>query len=173
MSALEFFGPAPARMRGFSRFLLAALLVATAWPTPVRAQGSDCRYETCALRLDPGGFFSGSSIVRGADGSEVADYEPSAALEQIFLINDSAAVSYNQFAKSHRSAMWLYRAGGLLYLSAALVPFLLDRSDSSDALYIGLSLGGVGFGMASIAPRQRASRSMSRAIWWYNGELSR
>jgi hypothetical protein len=102
----------------------------------------------------------------------VADYGPSVILEELFQISDSAAVLYGEFVTSHHSATWLSRAGALLYLSAPFVSLLAEDDDGRAALYIGLTLGGFGFTLASYPPRRRASRAMSRAMWWYNAELS-
>jgi hypothetical protein len=142
--------PMQRRVSDPGRSFLVVSLLLLAWIAPVRAQEPVCNYRTCALRIEPGGFFSGSSIVRGAAGLEVADYGPSVVLRDLFQASDSAAVLYAEFEKSHRSATWLNRAGALLYLSAPFVSLLAEDDDSRGAVYIGLTLGGFGFALASI-----------------------
>jgi hypothetical protein len=130
-------------------------------------------YAACALRIETGGFFSGSSIVRGVTGEKVAGIGGHPVLDSLFRASDSAAAWYGRFEKSHRTATWLSRTGALLFLASGFVPLVTDRSDTTEAVWLGLSIGGLGFAVASSFPGRSAQRSMSRAIWWYNADLVR
>lgn len=127
-------------------------------------------YLACAVRIESGGFFSGSSIVRGATGEKVAGFGRDPVLDSLFQASDSAAAWYGRFETNQRTATWLGRTGALLSLASGIAPHV---TDTPGPWVVGLSIGGLGFGLASSFPARRAQRSMSRAIWWYNAGLTR
>lgn len=137
---------------------------------PLAAQdgGEGCTYTACALRVEPGGFFSRGTIVRGVGGTEVGELDRSAEVEELFQRDDSAAAYFARFSESDRRADWLERLSGALTLAGVGV---MIGAGEHEAWIVGLEAGGFVVGLASNVPRRRASRAFSNAMWWYNRSL--
>jgi len=156
------------------RVLLAGFLITAtvALPAPARSQASEapCTYEACALRLRPGGWFSGPKVVRGPAGVEVAGYGRRSTFEEMFASSDSAASHYAAFETHDRRADVLGAVAAALGLAATIVELRNDAHPSGWS--VGLYAGGITTGLLARLPRRRAHAEFSDAMWWYNRELA-
>jgi hypothetical protein len=157
-----------------SHILLAAALAALAAPCSAPAQTGaarapvGCTYETCALRVEPS-FFGAAKLLRGHAGEQVGSIGPfGGGLDTLLAGPDSAAVYGRRYATNIRWASTL----GLIGTAVAVAAIVhSDNFTNSDGTTTALGLTSVGFAIASIPFTLRASRSLSRAIWFYNAAL--
>ena len=157
-----------------SHVLCAVVLAALAAPFPASAQAGaprapvGCTYETCALRIEPS-FFAAPKVLRGRTGQEVGRLGPfGGGVDTLLAGPDSAAAYARSYVTNVRRASTL----GLIGTVAVVVA--LVRSDSfteGDDVAAAFALTGAGFAIASIPFTLRASRSLSRAVWFYNSVL--
>jgi hypothetical protein len=153
------------------RALTIAVLVA---PSSASAQAPAartpvaCTYETCALRIEPS-FFAAPKLVRGRAGEEVGRLGPfGGGVDTLLAGPDSAAVYGRRYVMNIKRSSTLGLIGGAAFIVA------LVRSDNgrdADATTTAFALAGTGFAIASIPFALRASRSLSRAVWFYNSVL--
>jgi hypothetical protein len=154
--------------------LLAAALAALAAPCAASAQAGavgapiGCTYETCALRIEAS-FFSAPKLLRGHAGEQIGSLGPfGGGVDTLLAGPDSAAVYGRRYVTETRRASTLGLIGSALAV-AALVSS--DGFNDPDDATVALALTGFGFTIASIPFTLRASRSLSRAVWFYNAAL--
>lgn len=149
--------------------LLVLLLLAA---PPLRAQAPDttaCTYNTCALRVEPS--FWGAGIVRGVEGERVARIGflgTRPRLSQVVAGSEPAVEQARIYERQVPRGTLLLLAGTALLL----VPDLTE-SRLSDEAQIVSTFGGVGLTLWGSATLADAQRALSRALWWYNGQLPR
>lgn len=143
-------------------------------PGSLRGQDASepCSYDACALRVEPRGFFSETTVVRGTEGTVVATQDRNGDLERLFQASDSAAVHYASFAVSDRHADWLSGLSGGLALASLVVVASEGDWDEWNGWPLGLDIGAFVVGIAAVFPRRNADRAFSRAVWWYNRDLA-
>lgn len=135
------------------------------------AQPTGCTYATCALRVESG--FWKTRLVRGASGEH--DDGPlsgfGGGVEPLLTGPDSAAQYGRAYVHDQRTAGALGLLGALGY---AVVLYRTDNFGRGDQLgtegVIAL-LSSAGFGIAASAFHLRATRALSRSVWWYNSAL--
>ena len=158
------------RQRSLVLMLAATAVSALVGPVEVLAQtpsrGDSCSYDECALRIRPGGWFSGNEVVRGREGVPVVDYGRSPVLEDLFASSDSAAFYYSEFSDHDRTGSGLGLIGG-----AAFVAGIIAHAGDEPGWSLGFYAGGLTFGLIASRPRRQARAAFSRAIWWYNRSL--
>jgi hypothetical protein len=126
-----------------------------------------CPYDRCALRLR-----ADDRLVRGA-APEVVGRRGSAAAAGLFAeAGDSAAIRYEAFRHSRRSAMRGLSAG-LLVTVAGLLLYTTQDDDVAQGAGIGLALAGYGIGHVSSYRLVEAENDFERAVWLYNRPLPR
>lgn len=134
----------------------------------VRAQEAaptDCTYQTCALRFEPGLF--GPRLVRGVEGVPVG--RPG-----LFGPDLTRAVGTSPEALSYARAYERARTPAIVTATAAGLLFggmLTGRF--SDEVQAGAAVGGLTLLVVRYPFSIRAQRALSRAVWTYNGSLDR
>ena len=151
-------------------FVGPAFLVQTS-AIPAQDVPADCTYETCALRVEPGGWFSSAKLVRGAGAIEIGGRGPSPTLEALLAGNDSAMAHYEDLVVADRRADRSTIVAVMLSGASLAVYVVGDREWNGWSA--GLMAGYFGIAIPTAIVRNRASRSLSRALWWYNGSLPR
>ena len=164
-----------AEMRVLS-FVLAVILLASA---PAAGQepslpnaASTCTYDACALRLEQ------RRLLRGAEGQPILSLGTWGApsLRPHVASSDSALAYAAEFDRHYTVGT---RVGFLGLLGAAVAGALYasyDSALSSDRpVVVPLGVVAVSLGLTVYGGRRmdRAMRSLSRAIWWYNRDLPR
>jgi hypothetical protein len=157
-----------------SYILRAVILVVLVAPCSASAQAPAartpvaCTYETCALRIEPS-FFSAPKLLRGRAGEEVGSLGPfGGGVDTLLVGPDSAAVYGRRYVTNVRRASTLGFIGTVAFVVAYVRS---DRFRDSDDTSSAIALAGTGFALASIPFTLRASRSLSRAVWFYNAAL--
>ena len=156
------------RMLGGLQSLLSVVILLAPALAPAQEVPPACSFAACALRLERGGIFSGSKVLRGADGEFVGDYEPSTVLQDLFAAGDSTAAYYAEFTVAHRSAKRRSMIGLALSTVGLGVLFISGDTTWGPVLHI----GGLVVEVTSAGPRAGAQRAFSRAVWWYNRGLA-
>lgn len=138
---------------------------------PLRAQVPDtaCNYATCALRVEPS--FWGAGIVRGVEGERVARIGFLGTRPRLSQVVAGSELAVEQ-ARIYERKM---PRGALLLLSGTallLVPELTESQLSDEARLVS-TLGGAGLTLWGSFTLADAQRALSRALWWYNGQLPR
>src|SRR4051812_6069916 len=104
-------------------FVLAALLVpasGSAQAGPARVPAG-CSYDTCALRVEPGGFLSGPRLLRGRSGEQVARLGMFGGGVHMLLAGpDSAAVYARRYVSNTRTSSTVGLLGAILYVVASV-----------------------------------------------------
>jgi hypothetical protein len=156
-----------------SHLLHAAMLVAFVAPGTASAQGparapSGCTYETCALRIEQS-YFSAPKLLRGRAGEQVGSLGMFGGdVDTLLAGPDSAAAYARRYVTNTRRASTL----GLIGTAAAIAALVSsDGYRDHDNTTVVLALTGAGFAIASVPFTVRATRSLSRAIWYYNSVL--
>ncbi len=148
---------------------LAVLLSAT--PASAQQPQGGCTYHSCALRIvDGGGYFGSQVVVRGREGYAVAPARRSGTLEDLFALQDSAAVYYANFETNERYADISGWIGTGLMLTGFVVDVLGEGGFFSKSFLLYGSGLAVTYGVA-LPMQRRASTGLSAAIWWYNQSL--
>jgi hypothetical protein len=149
------------------------MLVALVAPASAFAQGparapSACTYETCALRLESS-YFGPPKLLRGRAGEEVGRLGLFGGNVDTLLAGpDSASAYARRYLTNTRRGTTL----GLIGTVAAIAAIVSsDNYRDPDGTTVALALTGVGFAIAAIPFEVRATRSLSRAIWYYNSVL--
>jgi hypothetical protein len=160
-----------------ARTLLAAcLLLSLARGVQAQApapQPAGCTYATCALRVEPG--FWGPRLVRGAASEEVGGRLTGfgGGVDPLLAGPDSAAFHARTYVQRTRTAGTL----GLVALAGYVVVLWqtdnFRRGEDLNAAGTVAALAGTGAGIAAGVYGLRASRALSRSIWWYNAALPR
>jgi hypothetical protein len=145
------------------------VLLALACVGPLSAQNTSCPFETCALRIEAGGFFSSARIVRGAQAERVAKADRSDVLRDLMASNDSARAHYARFAHLDRTSDWLRGIGSVLWLGGIT---LTSVKRSNEALNFAITFTGLSLGTAGGVVGRRAFNQLSQSIWWYNAGLA-
>jgi hypothetical protein len=136
--------------------------------TPPPAQ---CTYDSCGLRFEPG--FFGSRIVRGVQGETAAKIGFfNSNIERIVQGSDSATRLARSFREQHITGTTVGIIGGALATVSILQLDPWDDGGDNDLAVAGAIAGGV-ISLVGAAIEVKAGRALSRAIWWYNRELSR
>lgn len=108
--------------------------------------------------------------MRGREGYSVALARRSAALEDLFAVNDSAASYYAKFEEHDRYADWFGWVGTGLMLTGFFTDILGEGGFFSKSfLFYGGGLA-VTYGV-SLPEQRRAQTDLSNAIWWYNRSM--
>ena len=158
-------------------FVLAVILLSSA---PAAGQepslpnaASTCTYHACALRLEQ------RRLLRGAEGQPILSLGiwGAPSLRPQVASSDSALAYAAEFDRHYTAGT---RTGFLGLLGAAVAGALYahydDRALSSDRpIMVPLGVAAVSLGLTVYGGRRmdRAMRSLSRAIWWYNRDLPR
>jgi hypothetical protein len=130
---------------------------------------SECTFDTCALRVDPGGVFRGPELLRGAEGRRVVRLGRLGPDLPRLVAGSDSAVAY---ARAFRPPQQRAGVAGLLAGAAALTGVILDAaSDANDPTPFSLAAGALGVYAGFEA--KRAARELSRAVWWYNRAIPR
>ena len=146
---------------------LVALLL-TASPSTLRAQASACTYDRCALALHRG--FWGRYLVRGDSAVRVARIGFRApTLAEFAERQDSVGVYIRQFRAGHTSGNWFLVLGTL----TAAVGQILVQESRQDAVGTGVLAIGLGVLIVGAERRRHSDNALQRAIWFYNGTLTR
>ena len=156
----------------FARAVLLASLVApismSAQVGAVRAP-TGCTYESCAVRIEPGGFFSGPKLLRGRAGERIGSLGMfGGGVDSLLAGPDSAAAYARRYVSNIRPASTLGLLGTLAFIVASV------RSDGyrdTDGTTTAIALTGAGLAIVAAPFAMRASRSLSRAVWYYNSVL--
>ena len=161
---------------------LFALATATLLASPLMAQAPTnaaaltgaraCTYATCSLRLENGGF-SGPRIRTGLDGAATkAGFTGNGIVTAVSAVPAALAEANIGHSASVRG-----RTIGLVTTSAGFLWMLIAAQSKNDntrmtSIYGGISVGLIG-GIFSAAQMAKADQHFSRAVWVYNGALSR
>lgn len=150
----------------------ALLLLAPALPAQ-RAEAGRCAggVPTCSIRIEPT-FFRGARIRRGPDGTDLGRAQGfgGTSLPVLLASSDSAVAHARHFRRSSRRATVLGAVAGGLIVAAAVVD--LREREVTDAGLAYVAGAGV-VGLVGIGFELDAQRALSRAVWWYNADLSR
>lgn len=131
--------------------------------------GAACTYETCALRVEPS-FFSPPKLLRGRAGEEIGRLGAfGGGVDTLLAGPDSAAAYGRRYVTAARRASVLGLIGGAAYVAAVAHSSNFRDTDGTTTV---LALTGAGFAIASIPFTFRATRSLSRAVWFYNAALA-
>jgi hypothetical protein len=160
----------------FRLHLLCALVLAPlVGPAAVSAQAgptrapAGCTYETCALRVEPGGFLSGPKLLRGRAGERVGSLGMfGGGVDTLLAGPDSAAAYGRQYVSNIRVANTFALLGAVAFVVASVHSDGFRDTDDTDAA---IALTGAGLSLVAIPFVVRASRSLSRAVWHYNSVL--
>src|SRR4051812_21678540 len=157
-----------------SHLLHVAMLAALATPTAVSAQvGATrapiaCTYETCALRVEPS-YFGTAKLLRGRAGEEVGRLGMfGGGVDTLLAGPDSAAAYARRYVSNVRTASTFGLLGTIAFVVASVQSDgFRDTDDTSAAI----ALTGAGLAIVAIPFTVRATRSLSRAVWYYNSVL--
>ena len=151
----------------FTLLLLAPVLRAQPAPPAAPCTGG---VMLCSLRAEPT-LLGGTRILRGPDGVEVGRLRLGGSdLPRLLAGSDSATAHARHFMRSTRASRVLGAVGAGLFVAAAVVD-LRDR-EVTDAGLAYVAAGSVA-GLISTGFELDARRALSRALWWYNAEMSR
>ena len=132
----------------------------------MHAQSTDCKYETCALRLKRK-FLTGGQIVRGVDEEHVASiWLLAPRISPLLERTDSAGYYYQSFRTLHNRGWWLGLTGVAMMVTGVII-----AGGANDELAVGLTLSGLIPLTWGMIESGRARDRLGRAIWWYNGSL--
>jgi hypothetical protein len=157
-----------------THLLHAAALVALVAPASASAQAGAvrapmaCTYETCALRVEAS-YFSAPKLLRGRAGEQVGSLGMfGGGVDTLLAGPDSASAYARRYVTNIRTATTL----GLIGTVAAVAAIIhADGFDDPDDTAVALAITGAGFAIASIPFTVRATRSLSRSVWYYNSVL--
>jgi hypothetical protein len=142
-----------------------ALMVASeaSGQAPVRI---DCQYQECALRIQVGAF--GQDLVKGAGEAKVNGLGLFATdLSAVFAGSPAAQELAAMYRRRHNAGSAMALVGAGLFIAALFTVY--DADTTAGWLAIGGS-----FVVATGAVVDASSRDrLNRAIWEYNGALSR
>ena len=132
-------------------------------PPPVES----CSYDACALRVDPGGFFSRPTLRRGIAGERVERAGFTGFdLPRLVQGSDSAMHYARAYRTSAKRAGVAGLVGGLLAITAVVV------SESTDASAAPYSVAATALGFYTGFEARRALGGLSRSLWWYNQRVA-
>lgn len=139
--------------------------------SPGQAFGQDCDYDTCALRLQSG--WRAVRLVAGSEAQEISELGLFPSRDPVPLLaerSELAASLYGDFRSQQVKGSLLYVTG----LGLVVASFFYYDSDGgyTDAGW-GLVIGGAVVGAVGNAMQSLASDKLSRAVWEYNGTLTR
>lgn len=139
-----------------------------AQPTPVPPIDG-CSYDTCALRVEAGGFFSGPSLLRGVDGERVARFGIGGPDLAAIVAGSDSAVAHARAFRPHQ-----LRAGvaGLLGAVAGVAAIAIGYNDANDNNVWPLSIASIGLRVYSGYEARLAQREVSRSLFWYNQRVA-
>ena len=151
-----------------SRSVAVALLALA--PFTARAQGTDCTYAACSVRIAP--VWHALDVVRGGDGGRVAslgffwvkDVSPALA------VNDSAAHYAKRAVGVRRVAAVLTDVGALALGYAAIRRASNGSFTRSDR---GVAIAGASVFAASVPLQFVADGLLSQSVWWFNSSVRR
>jgi hypothetical protein len=139
-------------------------------PSSAARAPAACTYETCALRIEPS-VFSAPRLVRGIAGEEVGRIGPfGGGVDTLLAGPDSAAVYGRRYVSNIKRSSALGLIGGVAYVAATVHSNGFRHTDDTT---VALALTGAGFAIVSIPFAFRATRDLSRAVWFYNAALAR
>jgi len=142
-----------------------AAVVARQSATSVSATSAPCAYLDCAVRLE-----HGRGLVRGATGQTVGTFGilHSSAVDSLIAGSDSAAAYARHYQREEHTGR-VYSITGLAVGLGATLALSATRR------HAGLAVLGITAPWAFLIPashhHQRASRDLSRSVWWYNAAL--
>lgn len=158
-----------------SHFVRTVALAALVAPSTMLAQGgavrapAGCTYETCALRVEPGGFLSGPKLLRGRTGERIGSLGMfGGGVDTLLAGPDSAAAYARRYVSNTRTSSTFGLLGAIAYVVASVRSDGFRDTDDTDAA---IALTGAGLAIVSIPFTIRAGRSLSRAVWYYNSVL--
>jgi hypothetical protein len=164
-------GPSAPRARARALLVVASLLAALPASAQQRGQPplDGCSYDECGLRVESRGFFGSPTLLRGTAGRRVARFGVTGPdLATIVAGADSAVAHAGLFRPMQR------RAGiaGLVSSIAGAGAIVSAASDEGPTATVFSVVSGV-FGAYAGFEARRASRELSRAVWWYNKVIPR
>lgn len=159
------------------RLAPAALATALAAAPAARAQGvpartgpatESCSYDACALRVEPGGFFSRPVLLRGVSAERVqrAGFR-GFDLQGVVQGSDSAV----RYARDYRASQTRASAAGLVGTALAVTALIISQSDD-DTPVMPYSIGASVVGVYAGFEARRALGALSRALWWHNRQVA-
>jgi hypothetical protein len=126
-----------------------------------------CSYDACALRVEPGGFFSRPTLVRGLAAERVARAGFRGFDLQPIVQGADSAVHY---ARAYRASQTRASISGLtatlLGITAAIV------SQSSDDSAVPYTVAASVVGVYTGYEVRRSLGRLSRSLWWYNQRVA-
>jgi hypothetical protein len=159
-----------ARVASFARltFALAAPPLAAQRATPVPPI-DECSYDRCALRVEPGGFFSRPTLVRGVDAERVARFGINGPDLAAIVAGSDSAVAHARAFRPHQ-----LRAGvaGLLSTIAVVAAGVIARNAANVDNVAPLSIASIGLGVYAGYEARLAQREVARSVWWYNQRVA-
>ena len=151
---------------------LATLAIAAAplaaQPTPVPPI-AECSYDACALRVEPGGFFSRPRLLRGVNAEPVARFGIAGPDLAALVAGSDSAVAHALAFRPHQ-----IRAGvaGLASTIAAAAAIVIGWNDVNDNNLWPLSIASLGLGVYAGYEARLAQREVARSVWWYNQRVA-
>jgi hypothetical protein len=136
---------------------------------PARAQDSTPSYDTRALRFESS--WGNVRLIRGADGSVIGtggwfrDFE----LEKLLASSPSAVAQ----ARVYQTNNFRGSLVGGIGAATTVVGILVTANSSNNASSPVLIIGGLGAMVWGAQHLSRSYSALSRALWWYNRDLTR
>lgn len=131
-----------------------------------RVAAAACTYDRCALRIE------GRNILQGREGRRVARFRLFGTPQITpHVASSDSALAYARFFEHEDPRGRLLVSIGAL---TAIVALELDRQ-RGDFPTAWAAVAGVGAGVEiwGVIKSQRATRALSKSIWWYNRDLPR
>lgn len=146
--------------------LAAAPLAAQPTPTPPI---DGCSYDSCALRVEPGGFFTRPVLLRGVDGERVGRFGMRSPDLAALVAGSDSAVAHARAARPHQLRGGVARLLGTI---AGVAAFVIGRNDANSDNVWPLSLAAAGLGVYAGYEGRLAQREVARSVWWYNQRVA-
>jgi hypothetical protein len=136
---------------------------------PARAQDSTHSYDTRALRFESS--WGNVRLIRGADGPVIGtggwfrDFE----LEKLLASSPSAAAQARVYQSDNFRG---YLVGGI-GAATTVIGILVTANSSNNASSPVLIIGGIGAMVWGAQHLSKSYSALSRALWWYNRDMTR
>ena len=157
-----------------SHIFHASMLVALGAPASAWAQAGaaaapvGCTYETCALRVEQS-YLGAPKLLRGRAGEQVGALGMfGGGVDTLLAGPDSAAAYARRYVSNIRTSSTFGLLGTIAFVVASVQSDGFRDTDDTAAAF---ALTGAGLTIVSIPFVVRATRSLSRAVWYYNSVL--
>ncbi|CAN5870030.1 hypothetical protein BH23GEM9_BH23GEM9_28450 [soil metagenome] len=125
-----------------------------------------CTYDECALRIRAPTLTTPMKLVRGREAVDVVQLgllHP--AIEPFVQLSDSAAA----YARTYDT---LFDRGSVISLAGTAIAIVAPIAMRGTMQKIAFTGVGIGFTVVGGVITNRANEALSKAIWWYNREVS-